>query len=349
MSSVSSAGGKPRPLNCTEAADLLMQRLYGESEDQLQEDDSTRSEDAALNQHLAVCEDCRRELASLRALQETLAEVPAVEPSQHLLTQTRHRLSAALDAEARRPLRRWFSHGSPASLAMNLQALRSAPFAAAAMLLLGAGVGSLGGYRAASQAQPESSPARINNPMPQAGAPIASVSSVEPQPDGKGISVSYSRLVPETATGSTDDPFIRQILARGVQSPTDPAVQDNATRLLTDACNHGPHCDDGNVLSALMTAARYGGDPALRSEALRGLEPYIASDMRVRDAVLGSVMSDHSPQVRGVAVRMLSPVETDSSVRQVLHSVSMADHDPEIRDLSRNMSQQASDVGMQIQ
>lgn len=340
-----STGDKPGPLTCTEAAERMMLRLYGEAPGT--EHDAT--DDAALNQHLAVCEECRRELASLRALEETLAAVPAVEPSPQLLSETRTRLSAALDAEAERPFRRWFVPVSAGPVFLNIQALRSAPLAAAAMLLLGVGVGSLGGYRVAQQVPEKLPAARINNPMPQAGAPIASVSSVEPQPEGKGITVSYNRLVPETATGSTDDPLIRQILARGVQSPTDPAVQDNATRLLTDACNHGPQCDDANVLSALMTAARYGGDPALRSKALQGLEPYIASDMRVRDAVLGSVTSDQSPQVRAVAMRMLSPVETDSSVRQVLHNASMSDRDPDIRDLSRNMSQQATDVEMQIQ
>ncbi len=345
MSSALSSSDDRTPLTCAEAAERMMLRLYGE-EPGTEHDEA---EDAALNQHLALCEECRRELASLRALEETLATIPAVEPSPQLLSETRSRLSAALDAEAERPFHRWFGGTSAAPLLLNFQALRTAPFAAAAMLLLGVGVGSLGGYRVARQVPEDRPSAQINDPMPQTGAPIASVSSVEPQPDGKGITVSYNRLVPETATGSADDPLIRQVLARGVQSPTDPAVQDNSTRLLTDACNHGPQCDDANVLSALMTAARYGGDPALRSEALHGLEPYVASDMRVRDAVLSAVTSDHSPQVREVAMRMLSPVETDSSVRQVLHNVSMSDRDPGIRDLSRNMSQQASDVGMQIQ
>ncbi len=311
-----------------------MLRLYGE----LPPDEAV-----ALDEHLANCENCSRELASLRALEETLAENAPPDASMGLLADTRMRLSAALDAEPHRGYRRWF----PQAMFSNVQALRSAPFAVA-MLLIGAGAGSLGGFRYAQQGASKAQSARITDPIAQANTPIESVSSVSPQPDGAGITVSYNRLVPESATGLASDPFIRRVLAMGVQNPTNPAVQDNATRLLAQTCDNG-QCNDSSVLSALMTAARYGGDPSLRTQALHGLAPFIAQDTRVRDAVLGSVTSDSSAQVRAEAVRMLSPVETDSSVRQVLHNASTGDSDPEIRGLSRSMSQAATDAGLQIQ
>ena len=37
---------------------------------------------------------------------------------------------------------------------------------------------------------------------------------------------------------------------------------------------------------------------AVRMKALEGLQPYIAEDMRVRDAVLESLMKDSDPRVR---------------------------------------------------
>ena len=313
-----------------------MLRLYGEL---------SAEQSAALDRHLAGCENCRREMASLRALEETLAEAPAHEASDALLAQTRLRLRMALDAEAERASRRWF----PAMLAGNLQAFRAAPFAVAAMLLAGVGLGSFSGYQYALQSKQVNAAPRVIQTMPPANSPIASVSSVSPQPEGKGIVVSYNRLVPESVTGSTDDPFIRRVLAVGVQNPTDPAVQDNSVRLLADACLHGPKCDDGRVQSALMTAARYDGDPALRSKALDGLQPYIAKDRRVRDVVLESVMNDASADVRAQAVQMLSPVEADTSVRQVLHNASMSDQDPLVRSMSRDMSREAVDMSAQIQ
>lgn len=326
----------PSQLNCVEAEEWMMLRLYGEL---------TAEQSAALERHLSTCENCRREMASLRALEETLAQAPTPEASDALLAQTRLRLSLALDAEAEKASRRWF----PRLVMGNVQVFRTAPFAAAAMLLMGAGVGSLGGYRYAVQARPQSAAAQVVQAVPPASSPIASVSSVAPAPDGKGITVSYNRLVPESTTGSADDPFIRRVLAMGVQSPTDPSVQDNSVRMLADACTHGPQCDDARVQSALMTAARYGGDPALRGKALDGLEPYIAQDKHVRDAILEAVTEDASPEVRAQAVQMLSPVEADSAVRQVLHNASMRDEDPQVRSVSRTLSQQALDLGMQIQ
>jgi hypothetical protein len=321
----------PKP-TCAQAEELLMLRIY----------DELPLEDAeALDAHLATCENCRRELAALRALEETLALAPPPEPPAQLLAETRQRLAVSLDDEARR---QWL----PRLLSGSFQAFRT-PLAAAAMLIAGVGFGGFGGYQLGVKAHPVPPPAQTALLVPEGNSPVASVSSVAPQPDGKGVVVGFNRLVPESTVGSTDDPAIRQLLAMGIQSPTGPDVQDNSVRMLADACSHGPQCDDGRVLSGLMTAARYDGDAILRGKALNDLEPYISQDMRVRDVVLDSLMHDTSPEVRAQAINMLSPVESDSSVRQVLHNVSNSDQDPEIRSRSRTMSKDASDVGLQIQ
>jgi hypothetical protein len=65
--------------------------------------------------------------------------------------------------------------------------------------------------------------------------------------------------------------------------------------------------------------------------------------------VLEAVMNDASPDVRAQAVKMLSPVEADTSVRQVLHNASMSDQDPGVRSMSRDMSREAVDMSSQIQ
>ncbi|WP_158615362.1 HEAT repeat domain-containing protein [Acidipila sp. EB88] len=74
----------------------------------------------------------------------------------------------------------------------------------------------------------------------------------------------------------------------------------------------------------------------MRREALAGLQPFITQDMEVRDAVLAALMSDPSATVRIEAVRLLQPVDVDSSVRQVLHTVANQDGDPSIRSASLN-------------
>lgn len=333
-------------ISCALAEERLMLRLY---------DELPTSEAEVLDAHLAGCEHCRRELAALRALSETLASGPSDEPSQQLLGATRERLDTALDEASRynMPLRQSFldRYVQPlfSPLQLSGQGLRAAPFAVAAMLLAGVGAGGFSGYQLGVKAHPAAASPAPTALVPVANSPIASVSSISQQADGKGVMVRYNRLVPESLTGSADDANIRELLAMGIQTPTGPDVQDAAARMLADSCAHGPECEDSRLRGALMTAARYDGDAQLRSKALSSLEPYIAEDMRVRDTVLYSLTHDASNQVRVTAMQMLHPVEADSSVRSVLQTVSNSDRDPAIRSQSERMSRDASDIGLQIQ
>jgi len=67
-------------------------------------------------------------------------------------------------------------------------------------------------------------------------------------------------------------------------------------------------------------------------------------DMRVRDAVLESLMKDSDPRVRTQAISLIEPVEGDSSVREVLHTVAMQDESPQIRTASRQVLQQLPEI-----
>jgi HEAT repeats len=86
-----------------------------------------------------------------------------------------------------------------------------------------------------------------------------------------------------------------------------------------------------------MVALRYDKSPAVRQKALEGLEPYVAEDVRVRNAVLEALLNDNDARVRTAAIGLLEPVEADSSVRQVLYSVSNSDQSPQIRNVSREI------------
>ena len=76
---------------------------------------------------------------------------------------------------------------------------------------------------------------------------------------------------------------------------------------------------------------------ACGEKALEGLEPYVAEDMRVRDAVLEALLNDSDPRIRAQAITELEPVEADTSVRQVLSTVANSDHNPHIRTVSRQV------------
>ena len=78
--------------------------------------------------------------------------------------------------------------------------------------------------------------------------------------------------------------------------------------------------------------------------ALEGLQPYVAQDQRVRDAVLEALMHDSNATVRTRAISLLQPVESDSSVRQVLRTVSTEDVNPYIRTVSTHELEGAPDI-----
>ena len=260
---------------------------------------------------------------------------PALEPSANMLTQARMRLEEALDSM---PRSGWLMRVQQ-SIFRGVHMLGRAPVAASALLVLGLGAGSFGGYQFA---------ARNHRPMDsviEAEGKIANVTGIVREPHTENVEVHFNRLVPETAQGSLDDKRIRELLLLGAQSPVNPGVQQNSVSLLAEECGAGHQCDGGPIRQSLLVALRYDKSNEVRLKALDGLQPYVAQDMRVRDAVLEALMADPDATVRSRAIEVLQPVEADSSVREVLHTVASQDDNPHIR----TVSQEALDEFPQIQ
>jgi hypothetical protein len=318
-------------MKCNDAQENIVLAQYGELPDDLQ---------YPLEQHLGLCEDCRREWNALLALNEELALTPMLEPSPNLLAASRMRLDEALDALPPRSVRqrvwgnafRWlgFVQGAPAL----------------ATLLIGAGFLS-GNFIARYQvAHAPKMPANVILSNSAQGA-IASVSGIVQTPNSELVQVKYNRLVPETVQGSLDDPQIRQLLMLGTKLATSNDVHDDSVSLLANECREGHSCtDDGTdgIRTALLASLRDDKSPAVRLKALEGLQPYVAQNDRVRDAVLESLMHDKSAEVRTQAIALLEPVQADSSVREVLRSVSAQDANPAIRNASFQALQGADDI-----
>ena len=74
------------------------------------------------------------------------------------------------------------------------------------------------------------------------------------------------------------------------------------------------------------------------------MQPYVAEDRRVRDAVLEALAQDPSAEVRTRAISLLEPVESDSSVRQVMRTVSTTDENPYIRTVSTHALAGTADI-----
>ena len=291
----------------------------------------------ALEGHLATCKRCQEEFAAVQALQQAMALAPAQEPSANLLAQARMRLEEALD---NMPRTSWLTRIQQ-SMFRGVSTLGRAPVAASALLVLGLGAGSWAGVQLG---------ARSHHPVAElAGAvegagKIANVSSVVREPNTENVEVHFNRLVPETAHGSLDDPRIRELLVLGTQSQLNPGVAQKSVSLLAGECEAGHQCADGPIRKALLVALRYDKDSGVRLNALKGLKPYVAEDMGVRDGVLEALLDDPDATVRSRAIELLHPVEADSSVREVLHTVASEDDNPHIRTVSQEVLDQSPHI-----
>lgn len=320
-------------MKCELAQEKIALAVYGELPDEASPE---------LDRHLAVCENCRRELDAVRALHQAMYLYPVAEPPANLLARARLKLEDALD---NLPRQSWLVRFAQNFLA-GAGRLRTAPVAASVLLILGAAGGGVGGYHVAAKRAAITATANpaLVNPDGSNSAQIANVSSIVRDPDSETVEVSYDSLVPVKMRGSLDDPAIRRLLLAAAQTNGNNDIRSDSVGLLAAECRAGHQCSGGPIRDALMVAARYDGSPAVRRKALAGLEPYIAEDMRVRDAVLEILMNDGDPVVRTQAISVLQPVEADSSVRQVLHTVAIEDQNPHIRNASQQVLSQLPEI-----
>ncbi len=320
-------------MKCETAQENIILAHYGELPDELA---------GALEQHLAICDDCRHELSSLQAVEERLALLPVAEPDPNMLAQARMRLDDALDLippggffqRLRTNFSIWMGH------------VQSAP--ALATLLVGVGFlsGTLVNQYEAHKAE-LAKPKVVTVSHPNDGA-VASVTGIVQSPNSELVQVNYNRVIPETREGSLDDPEIRELLLKGINTPTADDVRADAVSLLANECRVGHECvgggDPKSIRNQLLVAMRYDEDAGVRLTALEGLQRYVGQDPRVRDAIAESLSRDPNAEVRKQAIATLAPVRTDSTVRQVLRTASTRDENAYIRTASYNVLQGLGDL-----
>jgi anti-sigma factor RsiW len=319
-------------MNCEMAHERIVMAAYGELPDEQAHE---------LDRHMTVCPECASERAQLLALKVLADAHPVQEPGANLVARSRLKLDEALDAL---PPWRWYERLGQRMM-NNFASMQAAPVAACLLLVAGAGAGSLGGYEmaqnraahVASTATVQAATVQTTVPQPTAKpemASVASISSIVRQPNSEMVEVKYNQVVPRQMEGSLDDPAIRQLLMLASQNSTSAGVRDDSVGLMAAECRAGHSCQAAGIRDALMVALRYDKNAGVRQKALEGLEPYVAQDMRVRNAVLEALLNDGDPKIRTAAIKILEPVEGDTSVRQVLHSVANSDQNPYIRTVS---------------
>jgi hypothetical protein len=328
-------------MNCELAQERIVTAAYGELPDELAHE---------LEQHVTGCPACKKEREQIYALKVFADLHPVAEPGPNLVARARLRLDEALDTL---PPKRWYEQLGERIL-NNFASLQAAPAAALLLLIAGAGAGVLGGYeyaqgRAAHAATTaQAAPSADLKGQPEAPLPelanVSGVSAIVRQPNSEMVQVSYNQVVPRQVEGSLDDPAIRQLLMLATENAASPSVRDDSVGLLADECRAGHSCQPTGIREALMVSLRYDKSAKVREKALEGLEPYVAEDIRVRDAVLEALLNDNDPGVRTEAISLLSPVEADTTVRQVLYSVSNTDQDSQIRSVSRQVLSRVPEI-----
>lgn len=335
--------------HCAEIHEKVVLSAYGELPD---------DQAHALSLHLAGCAPCREEQEQLLALKTLSAAHPVLEPSPNLVARSRTRLEDALDAL---PPKRWYDRVAD-WMTRTAAGLQAAPVAACLLLVAGAGLGSLGGFEFAQRhavSAASSAPATVaaapekSSVLPVSGpvsaGEVASVSGIVRRPNSNLVEVSFNQVEPRRVQGTLEDPQIRQLLMLASQNAASPGVRDDSVGLLAAECRSGHGCEgkgvpNTDIRDALMVSLRYDRSTTVRRKALDGLQPFVAEDMQVRNAVLEALLNDPDAQVRSTAISMLEPVEADTSVRQVLSTVALSDQNSHIRNASRLVLRRVSEI-----
>jgi hypothetical protein len=274
-------------MNCEVAHERIVLAAYGELADDLVHE---------LDRHLTTCAECCADREQLQALKTLAAVHPVIEPPANLVARSRMQLEEALDAI---PPKRWYERFGE-GLLNHFARLQAAPVAASLLLVAGIGAGSVGGFEFA-QARAAHAAGRVNqvaaseSPVPAIPASptdVASISSIVQQPNSELVEVRYNQVVPQRIQGSLDDPAIRQLLMMASEDAASAGIRDDSVGLLAAECRAGHSCDGAGIRDALMVALRYDRNEGVREKALKGLEPYVSEDMRVRDAVLEALLND---------------------------------------------------------
>ncbi len=318
-------------MKCEIAQQNMIFAGYGELHDEQMD---------GLEEHLVGCQECREELEALRLFSEALALHPMVEPSPNLVAQSRMRLDEELDLI---PAHGFLTHVRSLFFG-SLANIQSSP----ALTILLVGTGFFAGYftlRYQVMHAPRQNTALVQ--YKQADSTIGNISGIVRTPNSEIVQVNYYRIVPETMEGSLDEPEIRNLLVMGSTEKAT-GVRESSVAAMVAECKAGHRCqeesDGKGIRNALLVALRYDKNPAVQLKALEGLQPYIAQDKHVRDAVLECLMHDPNASVRAASVGVLPPVQADSSVRQVLRTISTQDANPYIRTASWNVLQGSGDI-----
>jgi hypothetical protein len=288
---------------CTDVAPLLV--FYAC-------DEVSAHERERIDAHLASCPACSKQLSEEVSMQtafvNTSQSADQLDPSGALLAQCRSEFSEMLDDLAAPPVR---EHWMPFGWMRQWMALRPA-WSAAALMLVGLGLGTQASVWFSSRDGGDTSTAGIGQAMNVMAAPrltdedlskmtVAGVNFASASDSAPGtLQLQVRTEQPMVVVGNVDDADVRRVLTFVVANGErfDPGVRLDCLDGLR------ARTSDAEVRRALLAAARKDHNPAVRMKALELLRDS-AGDDAVREALLEALQHDANPGVRVEAVNML--------------------------------------------
>lgn len=266
------------------------------------------AEASLIEQHLSVCEACRKQLAEEKNFLSALGTVPQdadrLDGSGVLLSQCRSELAESLDDMVRPPVlektpvfsafRRW----------MALRPVWSGAALVAAGLLVGVQTSQWVTARNGANPLEQAVNVRPGPHISDDQLSRISVAGINFTPTaGSGeqnVRVQLNAEQPMELTGNLDDSDVRRVLAYVVKSGDrfDPGMRLDCLDALK------ARAEDSEVRTALVAAARKDQNPAVRLKALEALRDS-ASEEPVRELLLNTLKHDTNPGVRVEAVNLL--------------------------------------------
>jgi len=268
-------------MSCEQVKTRLSLYLYGEL---------SFDEEEALEQHLDVCEDCRRALDSEKNWHSAV-NLREAEAAPELLVECRKRLEhrLAVESGSLKPASRWTWLRNFGSITY----LR--PAGAVALLAVG--------FIAARITTPQQQ-ALYHLGAPQPGPVATRVRWVEPDPAG-GVRIPLDETRQRTLSGRLENQAIQRLLVSTVSDSSDPGLRVDSVDILNS------HAASAEVRKVLLRALRQDPNSGVRLKAIEGLKSF-AGDAEVRDALANALLEDDNPTIRTVAIDLLvKHVEAD--------------------------------------
>ena len=277
-------------MNCEWVRTAIPLYFYGE----LPPEQEERMED-----HLAGCEACRREMERQQTLASALDRREMAAP-EGLLAECREDLMAAVARNQAPAGHSVQPHAGPSiregfrALMAGLRGLRQ-PIGAVALVAFG--------YFSAQLAGRVPRAGRS-----EAGAePVVSrVRSVLPDASGR-VQIALDEVRPRVVSGRLEDQNIQRLLMAAAREENNPGVRVESVDLLKG------HAGSAEVRVALLNAVAHDENPGVRLKALEGLKSF-AGDAQVRKTLAQVLLRDENPGVRIQAIDMLTASRDDSMV-----------------------------------